>query len=143
MTDQEQVLNYLDSLRKENLTLKNSQEILKPIEENLAMAECLDSLKKENLTLKKENLTLKKSQEILKSIEENLAMTEGKLLDAENKLKDMEEARACKICMDQYVCIAFVPCGHLVTCMECAPRCPNCPMCRKPIQSQIKTFMSY
>ena len=149
MTVQEQGLKYFDSLRKENLTLKNSQEILKPIEENLAMAECLDSLKKENLTLKKENLTLKKenltlkkSQEILKSIEENLAMTEGKLLDAENKLKDMEEARACKICMDHYVCIAFVPCGHLVTCMECASKCLNCPMCRKPIQSQIKTFMS-
>ena len=105
MPDHEQVLEYLDSLRKENLTLK-------------------------------------KSQEILKSIEENLAMTEGKLLDAENKLKDMEEARACKICMDHYVCIAFVPCGHLVTCMECAPECPNCPMCRKPIQSQLKTFMS-
>ena len=105
MPDHEQVLEYLDSLRKENLTLK-------------------------------------KSQEILKSIEENLAMTEGKLLDAENKLKDMEEARACKICMDHYVCIAFVPCGHLVTCMECAPECPNCPMCRKPIQSRIKTFMS-
>ena len=104
MPDHEQVLEYLDSLRKENLTLK-------------------------------------KSQEILKSIEENLAMTEGKLLDAENKLKDMEEARACKICMDHYVCIAFVPCGHLVTCMECAPECPNCPMCRKPIQNQIKTFM--
>ena len=143
MTDQEQVLNYLDSLRKENLTLKNSQEILKPIEENLAMAECLDSLKKENLTLKKENLTLKESQEILKSIEENLAMTEGKLLDAENKLKDMEEAKVCKICMDQDVCIAFIPCGHLLTCMECASKCLNCPMCRKPIQSQIKTFMSY
>ena len=59
MTVQEQGLKYFDSLRKENLTLKNSQEILKPIEENLAMAECLDSLKKENLTLKKENLTLK------------------------------------------------------------------------------------
>ena len=105
MHDHEQVLGYLDSLRKENVTLK-------------------------------------KSQEILKSIEKNLAMTEGKLLDAENKLKDMDEARACKICMDQDVCIAFIPCGHLVTCSECASKCMICPMCRKPIQSQLKTFMS-
>ena len=93
-------------------------------------------------SLRKENVTLKKSQEILKSIEENLAMTEGKLLDAENKLKDVDEARACKICMDEDVCIAFIPCGHLVTCLKCASKCLNCPICRKPIDSQLKTFMS-
>jgi predicted DNA-binding WGR domain protein len=43
----------------------------------------------------------------------------------------------CKICMDGNIWGAFMPCGHLVACEDCAPRMADCPICRKPIQSVL------
>jgi baculoviral IAP repeat-containing protein 2/3 len=61
------------------------------------------------------------------------------LEDAYNQLKDQ---RLCKICMDRELEITFIPCGHLVTCEQCAQPLKKCPICRKLIKSHVKTRMS-
>lgn len=59
----------------------------------------------------------------------------------ENEL--MKEAQMCKICCEERVSIVFLPCGHLVSCAQCAPALKKCPMCRKPIKGSTKvTFGS-
>lgn len=61
--------------------------------------------------------------------------------DTEEQLQRLQEERTCKVCLDRAVSIVFVPCGHLV-CAECAPNLQLCPICRAPIRSCVRTFLS-
>lgn len=49
----------------------------------------------------------------------------------------------CKICMSNRVSVAFVPCGHTMACSECSTNLKGkpCPMCREPIQKQLRLFI--
>lgn len=62
------------------------------------------------------------------------------LLEEENRT--LKEARLCKICMDWEASVVFLPCGHLTTCVYCAPSFTHCPMCRQVIHSVVRTFVS-
>ena len=48
-------------------------------------------------------------------LEENVI---EELLDENTRLK---EQKTCKVCMDEEVGVVFLPCGHLVVCVNCAP----------------------
>ncbi|XP_050515625.1 death-associated inhibitor of apoptosis 2 [Diabrotica virgifera virgifera] len=61
-------------------------------------------------------------------------------LEEENRI--LKEARLCKICMDSEVGIVFLPCGHLATCVNCAPNLEDCPVCRSTIKATVRTFFS-
>nr|XP_017519237.2 baculoviral IAP repeat-containing protein 7 isoform X1 [Manis javanica] len=61
--------------------------------------------------------------------------------DAEEQLQRLREERTCKVCLDRAVQVVFVPCGHMV-CTECAPALELCPVCRAPIHSCVRTFLS-
>lgn len=61
-------------------------------------------------------------------------------LEEENRL--LREARLCKICMDNEIGIVFLPCGHLTTCVNCAPSLKDCPVCRSVIKATVRTFLS-
>ncbi|KAG8263827.1 Baculoviral IAP repeat-containing protein 2 [Homalodisca vitripennis] len=61
-------------------------------------------------------------------------------LEEENRR--LREARLCKICMDSEVCIVFLPCSHLVTCVSCAQSLAACPVCRHNIKATVRTFLS-
>ncbi|KAM5245930.1 baculoviral IAP repeat-containing protein 7 [Ctenodactylus gundi] len=61
--------------------------------------------------------------------------------DLQEQLRRLQEERTCKVCLDHSVSVVFVPCGHLV-CAECAPSLQLCPICRAPIRSWVRTFLS-
>ncbi|CAM5095569.1 unnamed protein product [Natator depressus] len=63
-------------------------------------------------------------------------------LSTEEQLRRLQEERMCKVCMDKDVSVVFVPCGHLVVCVECAPSLRRCPICRAVIRGSVRTFMS-
>ena len=46
----------------------------------------------------------------------------------------------CKICMDRFVSITFCPCGHYVTCRQCAERLSECPVCRSVITHTMQVY---
>jgi len=54
----------------------------------------------------------------------------------------LKEARTCKVCMDAEVGVVFLPCGHLICCVNCAPSLKDCAVCRTKIQGTVRTFMS-
>jgi len=54
----------------------------------------------------------------------------------------LKEQRTCKVCMDGEVGVVFLPCGHLICCVNCAPSLKDCPVCRCNIQGTVRTFMS-
>uniref|UniRef100_A0A2K6F2Z7 RING-type E3 ubiquitin transferase n=1 Tax=Propithecus coquereli TaxID=379532 RepID=A0A2K6F2Z7_PROCO len=60
---------------------------------------------------------------------------------AEEELRQLRQERTCKVCLDRAVSVVFVPCGHLA-CAECAPSLQLCPICRAPVHSRVRTFLS-
>lgn len=86
----------------------------------------------------KESKAEKTEQKITKT---DVDKSEGSLsLEEENRL--LREARLCKICMDNEIGIVFLPCGHLTTCVNCAPSLKDCPVCRSVIKATVRTFLS-
>uniref|UniRef100_A0AC11AXX3 Baculoviral IAP repeat containing 7 n=1 Tax=Ovis aries TaxID=9940 RepID=A0AC11AXX3_SHEEP len=65
----------------------------------------------------------------------------GGVQDAEEQLRRLREERTCRVCLDRTVGVVFVPCGHLA-CAECAPNLQQCPICRAPVRSCVRTFLS-
>ncbi|XP_077109026.1 baculoviral IAP repeat-containing protein 7 isoform X2 [Ranitomeya variabilis] len=63
-------------------------------------------------------------------------------LSTEEQLQRLKEERMCKVCLDKDVSMVFVPCGHLVVCMDCAPNLRHCPICRASIRGSVRAFMS-
>ena len=46
----------------------------------------------------------------------------------------------CKICMDRFVSVTFCPCGHYVSCRQCAEMLTVCPLCRAVITHTMQVY---
>nr|XP_022289975.1 putative inhibitor of apoptosis [Crassostrea virginica] len=53
---------------------------------------------------------------------------------------DLSETLNCRICREREKCFAFLPCGHLVCCADCAPAMKRCPICDGPVTGTIKAM---
>lgn len=71
-----------------------------------------------------------------------VASNDDKTLRLEEENKRLKDARECKICMADEVGVVFCPCGHLVSCVQCAPAVVNCPVCRAVIKGRVRAFLS-
>lgn len=56
--------------------------------------------------------------------------------------KRLDDARACKICFSEEIGVAFLPCGHLVSCVNCVSSLTTCAVCRKPFSATVRVFLS-
>lgn len=54
----------------------------------------------------------------------------------------LKQEKCCKICLGEEVEVVFVPCGHLVSCVQCAPSLKNCPVCRTKINAVVRAFLA-
>lgn len=45
-----------------------------------------------------------------------------------------DDGLECVICLSQQKEAVFAPCGHYMTCQDCARQCKTCPICRSPIR---------
>lgn len=48
----------------------------------------------------------------------------------------------CKICYTKQMGVVFLPCGHVVACVDCAPALKSCAVCRKPLEATIRAFLT-
>lgn len=55
--------------------------------------------------------------------------------------EDRDQPNACKICYAANFNVAFIPCGHVMACNNCAVHIANCPVCRQPIVRYLKIFI--
>ena len=46
----------------------------------------------------------------------------------------------CKLCFGSVIQTVVVPCGHMVACVTCGSLLKDCPICRKPFTSVIRTY---
>ncbi|XP_026290013.1 death-associated inhibitor of apoptosis 1 isoform X2 [Frankliniella occidentalis] len=56
--------------------------------------------------------------------------------------KSIDDAGACKICFSEEIGVAFLPCGHLVSCVKCVPSLETCAVCREPISATVRVYWS-
>ncbi|OWF45930.1 Baculoviral IAP repeat-containing protein 3 [Mizuhopecten yessoensis] len=57
--------------------------------------------------------------------------------EAEERKKQL----MCSVCGENEVTIAFLPCGHLVCCFQCAPAMIKCPNCSEAVKGNVKVFL--
>ncbi|XP_053389136.1 baculoviral IAP repeat-containing protein 3-like [Mercenaria mercenaria] len=69
-------------------------------------------------------------------------LLEQKRLKEENE--KLKQQSICTKCKTNDVCIVFLPCGHLVTCEECAPTVRYCTVdtCGKYIKGTVRTYLA-
>ncbi|XP_076750908.1 baculoviral IAP repeat-containing protein 8 [Xylocopa sonorina] len=53
-----------------------------------------------------------------------------------------DDARLCKICYNGELGVVFLPCGHMVACVKCAPGMTSCAICREPVTMTVRAFFS-
>jgi len=41
----------------------------------------------------------------------------------------LEKDPKCKVCLDNNIDSVFLPCGHMMTCIQCGSKLVNCPIC--------------
>ena len=54
----------------------------------------------------------------------------------------VDDARMCKICYNEELGVVFLPCGHMVACVKCAPGMTTCAVCREPVTMTVRAFFS-
>ncbi|XP_055696417.1 death-associated inhibitor of apoptosis 2-like [Lutzomyia longipalpis] len=62
------------------------------------------------------------------------------LNQAQIENENMKESKLCKICLTDDVAMAFIPCGHYMSCEKCAVTLQTCPICRMNIDKSLKIF---
>ena len=92
-------------------------------------------------TLKVQNLNFENKNN---NLEVQTKYFEDQTKYLEDQAKNLEEGCLCKICMENEISFVFIPCGHFITCENCAVNrdLKICPMCRKQITKRLKTYLS-
>lgn len=72
---------------------------------------------------------------------QTISQTELSSLQAENS--QLNNQFTCKVCLDKNISVAFLPCGHLACCLDCAPAMRKCPICRSNIKGTVRTYIRY
>ncbi|NP_001296622.1 E3 ubiquitin-protein ligase XIAP-like [Hydra vulgaris] len=93
------------------------------------------------------NLSADSSLSNFSSFESENLLNTGRKAYSESDLKSIQNLShsidlSCVICMDNNKEMIFLPCAHLIACSSCAKGQAFCPMCRSPIVSTLKTYMS-
>ncbi|CAH1799480.1 unnamed protein product [Owenia fusiformis] len=58
------------------------------------------------------------------------------------KVRESNEEKLCKICLERERRLVFLPCGHACSCAICAPGLRTCPMCREIIRGTVRIYFS-
>lgn len=87
-------------------------------------------------------LTVMGSEFAIDSAESNAPPppVEETLVDEETE-DGVSRGRRCVICLEKEVSVAFLPCSHLCTCLECWETFDHCPMCRADINAVIRVYL--
>ena len=67
-----------------------------------------------------------------RTAEAQLHTANKRLRASEEMVVALQDAKACVACTVQLRCMAFVPCGHLALCADCAVQVQHCPICPQP-----------
>lgn len=82
--------------------------------------------------------------------EDSSSMIAGLFLSADGEARSPERrslpyyrdclSPTCSVCMVSNVEVAFDPCGHLCSCVKCAKKLIQCPICRKNVSKHLRVY---
>ena len=101
--------------------------------------EILEKLFNCRVTDKEEKKKLQERNEVYKSTCRVIYNDEKQKLRESNEV--FKSTMMCKVCLDKCVGELFLPCRHLVCCVNCSASLHRCPVCREKIVTTIKTFV--
>jgi hypothetical protein len=82
----------------------------------------------------------------MESDEESAQSSQESVLSTSPSSDEDRDERAsrvtCKVCLDKEIGVLFLPCGHLVACIQCGPGMVTCPLCRSKIVKTHRTFLA-
>lgn len=52
------------------------------------------------------------------------------------------ERNMCRVCFSRPYNVAFMPCGHVRTCTNCAPKTTHCPECNREKERMLRVFFT-
>lgn len=61
-------------------------------------------------------------------------------LRAENRR--LKARQTCRLCREKPVSLTLLPCGHFCLCENCGSSSEICPVCKKTVLADVKTFLS-
>ena len=61
--------------------------------------------------------------------------------NTEKKSDDSSPANPCALCLSEEKCLAFIPCGHLASCVPCGHSLKSCPICRSEIKASVRIYL--
>ncbi|XP_050443224.1 death-associated inhibitor of apoptosis 2-like isoform X2 [Adelges cooleyi] len=53
----------------------------------------------------------------------------------------MPDSMLCKICFKEKMKVAFIPCGHVIACIQCAMTLDQCAVCRQPFTMAMRVYV--
>ena len=112
------------------------------VKDQASSREKFDSVQGYIDSLEQENRCLKMSQQFYDSMEKENQKLKKAYDNMKHGFEALVDSRLCKVCMDEDACIVFIPCGHLMSCVNCSSSLKNCGICRRPVKSSIKTYFS-
>ena len=69
-------------------------------------------------------------------------LIDARRLEDEARRREDEVRRQCIICFERPRAVAFLPCGHFISCESCVGLVQqNCPSCRQLITTRARIFM--
>lgn len=51
------------------------------------------------------------------------------------------DSMMCRICLQDKLKVAFIPCGHIYTCVQCAVALGHCAVCRSVSKQAMRVFV--
>lgn len=72
-------------------------------------------------------------------ISSDAAATKYLMVLSENKR--LKRGELCQCCFGTPRSLTFLPCGHFHYCVECGNNFSRCPLCKKTILADVKTFL--
>lgn len=118
-----------------NLNLYNSKTInCKNCNLKININDCT-KIKKKN-----DKKNYNKDDYILYGYEKDLVLAKS---ISEKQNNNHTDDKICVICFDKKIDTAFIPCGHMCSCYQCASNCNlKCPVCRKENKTIQKIFFN-
>ena len=129
---------HCDELVKQQLHKLEQQEV---VVSNLKLQ--MSKLKKENSNLK---LKLTEIDSLKLEVTTLTHMNHAKALkirESNNKIRELEDAKVCKICNEREITMVFRPCSHCAACETCSAHesMKNCPICRAEVFEKIRVHL--
>ena len=126
-----------DRVQLRELQKQASEEPPEPLEQARLMLATLDPSALTQPHLDTMQIDLATTKQTLETASERV---QREVMRREITAVPRAEEQTCAICLESPPNVTFVPCGHKMTCEQCAERVRECPSCRAPIRLRQRTF---